>query len=131
MGLFDLFRKKRTMLDEVQDITIQGFRELAKINNIPPTSKTSDEDILRINTEIINAYRAVESQRNEVIPAKSLFAISFHFMQVYEMQGQSFYDEHLEYEITKYIENGLRDYQKKGIDLFWFVLARDYPLILF
>jgi|FLOH01.1.fsa_nt_gi hypothetical protein len=118
MGLFDLFTKKRTMLDEIQDITIRGFRGLAKANNTPPTSKTTDEDILRINAEIINAYRAVEAQRNEVIPAKSLFAISFHFMQVSEMKGQKFYEEHLEYEIAKYLEEGLRDYQKKGIELF-------------
>lgn len=118
MGLFDFFTKKRTILDEVQDITIKGFRGLAKANNIPPTSKTSDEDILRINSEIINAYRAVENKRDEVIPAKSLFAIAFHFMQVYETQGQKFYEEHLEYEIAKYLEVGLRDYQKEGINLF-------------
>lgn len=91
---------------------------MAKANSIPPTSKTNDEDILRINSEIINAYRAVEGQRNETIPAKSLFAISFHFMQVYETQDQKFYDEHLDYEIAKYLEVGLRDYQKEGINLF-------------
>ncbi len=118
MGLFDFFTKKRTVLDEIQDITIKGFRGLAKANNTPPTSKTSDEDILRINSEIMNAYRAVENKRGEVIPAKSLFAISFHFMQVYETQGQTFYEEHLEYEISKYLEAGLRDYQKEGINLF-------------
>jgi len=118
MGLFDFFTKKRTVLDEVQSITIKGFRNIAKTNNIPPTLKTTDKDILRINSEIINAYRAVENKRNEVIPAKSLFAISFHFMQVYENEGQKFYEEHLDYEIAKYLEVGLRDYQKKGIDLF-------------
>ena len=115
---YDFFKKKTTLLDAVEDVTIKGYRGLAKANNLPPTSKTSDEDILRINEEIINAYRAVESQRNEIIPATSLFAVAFHFMQVHEMKGQQFYEEHLEYEINKYLNEGLRDYQKVGVSLF-------------
>ncbi len=118
MGFFNFFKKKTTLLDAVEDVTIKGYRGLAKANNLPPTTKTSDEDILRINDEIINAYRAVESQRNEIIPATSLFAVAFHFMQVYEMKGQKFYEEHLEYEISKYLKEGLRDYQKVGVSLF-------------
>lgn len=118
MGLFNFFKKKRTILDEIDEITIKVFRGLAKVNNLPPTSKSSDEDILRINKEIINAYRAVENQRNEIIPANSLFAISFHFMQVFEMKGQKFYEEHLDYEIQRYIKEGLRDYQKVGASIF-------------
>lgn len=120
MGLLNLLRRKKpkTLLDQLQNITIQGFRNLGEGNNLPPTSRTSDEDILRINAEIINAYRAVEGKRNETIPATSLFAISFHFIQVFEMKGQRFYDEHLDYEIKKYLSDGLRDYQLKGIQLY-------------
>ena len=118
MGFFNLFKKKVTLMDAVDDVAIKGYRGLAKANSLPPTDKTSDSDILRINKEIINAYRAVENQRNEIIPAKSLFAIVFHFIQVYELQGQDFYEEHIEYEIAKYLKEGLRDYQKIGVNLF-------------
>lgn len=120
MGLFDIFKKKkeRSMLDELESITISGFRKLGELNGIPPTKRTSDEDILRIYREIVNAYREVEGERNEIIPAKCLNAITLHFLQVYEVQGQDFYEKHLEYELNKYINEGLRDYQKEGVNLF-------------
>jgi len=114
-------RKKpeRTVADELKEITIKAFRGLGQANGgIPPTKRTSDEDILKIYQEVVNAYKEVEGLRNERIPATSLNVIAMHFFKVFETQGEIFYKEHLEYEINKYIEKGLRDYQTQGVELF-------------
>ena len=118
MGFFDFFKKKKTIIEEIEAITIKAYRTIGEYNGTPPTNKTSDKDIIRIYKLVVNEYRKVEGLRNEVIPAKSLNVIVLHFLQVFEMQGPDFFNEHLKYEIDKYVNEGLRDYQKVGIDLF-------------
>ncbi len=115
MGLFDLFKKKkpRTMLDEVQDVTVQAFRNLGKANGVPPTKKMTDEEIIKISQETMTAFKQTAEQRNEQIQAGYLFAIAMKFFSVYEQLGEKFYQEHLEYELNKYLNEGLReDYQQ-------------------
>jgi len=120
MGIFDLFKKKepRTMLDEVQDATIQAFRNLAKTNGVPPTNKMTDKEILKISQETMTSFKEVAKQRDEHIQAGYLIAVAMKFFSVYEQFGQEFYNEHLEYELNKYLNEGLREDYKQDIKLF-------------
>jgi len=119
MGIFDLFKKKasRTMLDEVQDATITAFRNFAKANGLPPTSKMTDKEILRISQETMTSFKEAAKQRNEFIPTGYLFAIAMKFFSVYEQFGEEFYKEHLDYELSKYLTEGLREDYKQDIRL--------------
>jgi hypothetical protein len=120
MGLFDFFKKKesQTALDQVNEFAIKGFRNLANINNCAPSSKISDEEMIKIMTEVGQAFRAASIQREERIVAGNMFMIIFTFFQFYEQLGEEFYAEHLRYEIDKYLVEGLREDYKKDLKLF-------------
>jgi len=106
--MFGLFgKKKRTLLDEVNDLTVQMFRPLL-VNN----KKISDEKILEIVQTTMRAFKQAADSKGEVISGSSLIKISSKFILVYDMSGQELFLEHLKYEIKKYLTDGLRpDYQ--------------------
>lgn len=114
--------KKRSMLDEVKELSAQlivsRYRSIAKASQCAPTNATTDEEILAIYTKISTAFRQAAEQKGERIPAGSLNAIAWKFMQVKEQFGQPFFDEHLEYEVEKYLREGLRDDYRNELSLF-------------
>lgn len=125
MGLFDIFKRKeqpKTMLDQVQALAgpliVNGYRKVAAANNIAPTSKTSDQKIIEIYQIVGSAFREASNQRNEHIPAGYLNNIVLKFFQVYEMMGDMLFEEHLKYEVDKYIQEGLRQDYKQDLKLF-------------
>ena len=71
-------------------------------------------------------YKEASNERNETIKAESLFAIVFHFLVVYATRGEKFYSEHMDYEMDKYLKEGLRDYQNEGLRLFGSVINLDF-----
>ena len=111
MGLLDFFRKKeqRTMLDEVHDATVKLFRNIGEANGVAPTRKLSDEKIIKISQEVMTAFKEAGEQKGEHIPGGYLMTIAMKFFAVYEMSGEKFYYEHLNYEINKYLTEGLRE----------------------
>lgn len=116
--LFGRPEKKRTMLDEVQEIggklIVGGYRELAAQNGCAPTSKTSDQQIVEMYKKVGTAFRQVAIQRGELIPAGVLNHIVLKFLQIRETYGDNMVDEHLKYELEKYLNEGLRpDYQRE------------------
>lgn len=119
-----LFKKKeKNLLTEIEPlidrVIIKSYRDIAKRNNGAPSAKTSDEKILEIYRKVLIAFKAEATARGERIPAVNLNAIALQFMQVYEMTGEQFFNEHLEYEINKYHYEGLReDYKKHEITFF-------------
>lgn len=117
MGLFDIFKKKepRTMLDEVQDTTVKLFRSIGEANGVAPTKKLSDEKILKISQEVMTAFKEAGEQKGEHIPGGYLMTIAMKFFAVYEMSGEEFYYEHLNYEINKYLNEGLREDYKYNL----------------
>ena len=117
MGLFDLFKKKepRTMLDEVQDATVKLFRNIGETNGVPPTKKLSDKKILEISQEVMTAFKEAGEEKGEHIPGGYLMTIAMKFFAVYEQFGEKFYYEHLNYEINKYINEGLREDYKHNL----------------
>jgi len=120
MGLFDFFKKKesKTALDQVYEFAIKGFRNLANINNCAPSSKISDDEMIKIMTEVGQAFRAASLQRGERIVAGNMFTIMLYFFQAYEDFGERFYAEHLIYEVDKYLVAGLREGYKNDLKLF-------------
>lgn len=125
MGLFNFSKKKeqpKTMLDRLQEIAIpaivNGYRRIAASNNTAPTSKTSDKKIMEIYQLVGTAFREASTQRNENIPAGQINNIVWHFLQVYEMMGDTMLAEHLKYEIDKYLIEGLREDYRQDLKVF-------------
>ena len=117
MGLFDLFKKKkpRTMLDDFNETTVKLFRSIGESNGVAPTNKTSDQEILQIAQEVMTAFKNAGKEKGEEIPGGYLMTIAMKFFAVYEMSGRDFYYEHLNYEINKYLNEGLREDYKHNL----------------
>lgn len=117
MGLFDIFKKKqtRTILDEFNEQSIKLFRSLGKANGVAPTNKMSDAQILQISQEVMTAFKNASEKKGEDIPGGYLMTIAMKFFSVYEMGGEEFYYEHLNYEINKYMNEGLREDYKHNL----------------
>lgn len=115
-------RKPRTLLDDVQEtggkLIVRGYRNLAAASGLAPTTKTTDEKIVQIYSRVGTAFNEAAKQRNERIPALHLNSIVFKFLQVYETLGENFMEDHLHYEIKKYLNEGLRDDYKRDLPLF-------------
>jgi hypothetical protein len=111
-------QQPRTMLDEVRNasapIIVSRYRALGNAAGCAPTSATTDDEILAIYSAISAAFREASKRRGEHISAGNLNVIAWKFMQVKEQFGQPFFNEHLEYELAKYLGEGLRpDYQQE------------------
>ena len=125
MGFFDFLKKEKTpeidvdeLTEAIDNVLIEGYKNIGKPGNPSPVSDMSDEQILKINSEIMGIFKEASNKRNETIKAESLFAIVFHFLVVYATNSEKFYYEHIDYEVAKYLEYGLRGYQKEGLRLF-------------
>ncbi len=119
---FSLIQKPKSLSGQVEQLAshliIQKYRQLGIVNNCPPSSKTSDQSILDIYSKVAIAFNQVADSRGERIPAVNINSIVFKFIQVYEMVGETFFEEHLKYEIEKYKNEGLRpDYLQQEIRL--------------
>ncbi len=102
----------------MSSIIVKAFRYLAKENGTAPTSNTSDEKIIEIYSNVITAFRNASESRGESILADILNFIAYYFLVLYEKSGESFMNEHLEYEIDLYKKSGLCEHYKKGLKLF-------------
>lgn len=118
--LFGEAQKKRTMLDDVQEVggklIIKCYRNISAQWGCAPTSKTTDQQIMDIYSQVGTAFHEAEEHRGEHIPALYLNYIVLHFLQLYETLGQHF-REHLEYEVNKYLAEGLREDYKRELRL--------------
>lgn len=117
MGFFDLFKKKkeRNVYDEVRDNTVKIFRNIAKSNNIEQINSLSDEKIMNIAQEVMTSFKDTAEQKGEQIPGGYLLTIAMKFIIVYSTTDEKFYNEHLVYEINKYINDGLREDYKHNL----------------
>lgn len=125
MGILDWFKKKeqpKTIGSRMEvigkQIIVHGYRNIAKQNAIAPTGKTSNDEILEIYKQVGTAFREASNTRNERIPAGHLNTIVLKFYQVYELASKEFFEEHIQYEVEKYLKEGLRDDYKRDLKLF-------------
>ena len=102
-------------LEASAQVIVNFYRELGVYNNCPPTAKTSDQKILEIYSLVSTAFQEAAKRRGEQIPIPAVFInrIVSGFLQIYENMGEHFMQEHLRYEIDKYVREGLRpDYRQ-------------------
>lgn len=104
--------------DKLITSLVKRLRVLGKYNNTAPTENTSDEKVIEIYSLICSSFREANKEKQEQIPADNLNTIAMKFFKVYEEFGEDFMQEHLEYELKKYANEGLRPEYKKGISLF-------------
>jgi len=120
--LFGDSQKPRTLLDQVQEtggkLIVDGYRRIAAIQKCAPSLTTSDKKILDIYSKVVSAFYEAAKQRGELIPADNLNFIVLKFFRVYEMMGDEMLDSHLEYEVQKYLMEGLRPDYKQELKLF-------------
>lgn len=104
--------------DKLNTSLVKRLRELGEYNNTAPTENISNEKIIEIYTLICSSFRKASSEKQERIPANNLNTIAMKFFKVYEEFGEDFMKEHLEYELDKYLQEGLRPEYQRGISLF-------------
>ena len=117
MGLFDIFKKKevQTGADALNGSLAKLFREVGEASDVPPTKKLSDEQINKIFKEVTTAFTQAGEQKGEHIPGGYIMTIVMTFFAAYEKYGEDFYYDHLNYEINKYLNEGLRENYKHNL----------------
>jgi hypothetical protein len=122
LSIFKSDDKPQTMLDAVRQATerlaIKCYRKVAAEHGCAPTKKIQDQTIAEIYTKVTAAFEQAASQRGEDLPLNFANFIVLKFLQVYEMFGEQRFQSHLEYEVTKYISEGLRQDYKQSLQLF-------------
>jgi hypothetical protein len=117
-ALLGINNKPSTMLDAVHDVVVLSYRRIGREAGTAPTSQTSDAEILGIYSQVLTAFKEAATKRGERIPAVNLNAIAWKFMITKEMAGSEFMEEHLRYEVQKYLSEGLREDYKRELRLF-------------
>lgn len=106
-------------LDKASGVLIvTGYRALASQHGCAPTSATSDQEIIRVYRMVASAFHEASQKRGEHIPAGTINYIVWKFLLVKEMMGSVMLESHLEYEVQKYLHEGLRPDYRKEITLF-------------
>ena len=115
------FGKKRTAdetflkdmeIENEQYEVIQMFRNKTKENNIKLS--ITDKEIVYISQSIFYYFPQVAKNRGERIDSNILFSIAESFMYKYQMTGNDFYLKQLQYELDKYMNEGLRNDYVEG-----------------
>lgn len=104
--------------DKLNASLIKRLRNIGEYNFTAPTEKTSDDEVIEIYELVCSSFRKASKEKNEHIPPDNLNTIAMKFFNLYEEFGEDFMKEHLEYELKKYANEGLRPEYKKGISLF-------------
>lgn len=107
----------KTGLEELEALSVSIYRNYAIKNNIAPTSKTSDQEILYIIKFVSSTFIKIAEHRGEHIKGAHLMTINVHFLHIFETHGKQFFDKHLEYELAKYYKEGLRETYKIDLGL--------------
>ena len=97
---------------------VKRLRSIGEYNNTAPTSITTDEKIIEIYRLVCSSFREQSEIRNKRIKVNCLNTIALKFFNVYEEFGEDFMTEHLEYELKKYANEGLRPEYQREISLF-------------
>lgn len=123
--MFNLFKQKnkpRTMLNDVQEVSgrliVKGYRKIAAQHGCAPTAKTTDQKIMEIYSKVGEAFHQAAERRGEHISALFQNYIVLKFFAVYEMLGEQRLQGHLQYEVDKYLAEGLRPDYKQELPLF-------------
>lgn len=95
---------------------ITTYREFGRTCNLAPTSKTTDDQIVAIHMLVTEAFSAAASKRNEDVEARAMTMTIIKFFDIYETHGLKFFEEHLAYEIDRFLKHGMRPDMKMSLD---------------
>lgn len=101
--MFGFFKKKKNNLEKTYDVIADIYRPLL-INK----KQISNEKIIEIVKTVMDAFKQAADSKGEEISANYLVKVSSELLCVYDMMGQDFFLENLNYEIKKYLTDGLR-----------------------
>ena len=104
--------------DKINISLVKRLRNIGENNNTSPTENISDAKVIEIYTLICFSFRKASLDRQERIHANNLNTIAMKFFKVYEEFGEDFMKEHLEYELQKYKNEGLRTEYQLELSLF-------------
>ncbi|HTA95449.1 MAG TPA: hypothetical protein VK769_04925 [Verrucomicrobiae bacterium] len=120
-NLFGTPSKQQTMLDDVQQVSakliVKDYRKIAAQYRCAPTAKTTDQKIMEIYVLVTTAFHQAAEQRGERIPALFDNYIVLKFLELHEMMPGHL-EQHLQYEVKKYLVEGLRSDYKQELSLF-------------
>ncbi len=118
MGKSKKIKSPFDMAEDANLLIVNAYRRIALERGCAPTSATSDEEILKIYTKVATAFRNVAQQRGENLSAPTLNFIVLYFFQNNEMFGTESMNSHLQYELDKYLKQGLRPTYRDELSLF-------------
>lgn len=115
-------RQGISALDAIRDVggkaIVEACHTLARDGRIPNLVNTSDERILEIYGQVVSSFRKASEHRGERLSAGVLNNIFLHQVVGNEQFGQEYADDHLQYEIKKYLAEGLREDYKQEVRFF-------------
>ena len=114
--------KQNTLLNSFESVAfpllVKGYRSISEKQSCAPTGRTSDQEIVDTYMKVGSAFREAAEARGEELPAGIINFIVWKFLQVLEMGNADLLDQHLKYEIKKYLSEGLREDYRKDLQLF-------------
>jgi hypothetical protein len=104
---------------EASYLIVNRYRELAENQGLSFSSsaKMSDRRLLDIYEKITRRFKDVARQRGEELSATRTNYIALYFMQIDEEKGGEFFNEHLDYELDKFLREGLRETYKHDLSI--------------
>jgi len=131
MGIFSWFgnlfsspSEFEQSLAKVKPRLVKEYRRIAAERGIAPTKKTSDKKIVEIYFKVAEEFMKVAEQRNEDLPLGYINHLALYFFLVYEKfcgenkNEEAMFDMQLDYELRKYLKEGLRETLRQDLDLF-------------
>ncbi|TBR76190.1 MAG: hypothetical protein EPN64_08825 [Burkholderiaceae bacterium] len=94
-----------------------AFREIARQLGVGPSSDMTDAEIVAMYRKVAGAFDRAASQKGEVLSAGIKSRIVLYFFVTRETVGEDFIDKHLDYEVDRYLTDGLRDDYRKPLHL--------------
>jgi hypothetical protein len=115
LGLNNNFDSTSQTKDIAENILINTFRNYLQKNDLKPILlNISDNKIVDIYYKVCQEFKTASKIRNEHISSGNLNMIVLKFLQLYITMGDVIFQEHLQFEISKYLNDGLRkEYQNE------------------
>lgn len=97
---------------------IEGYRRIFADGNVGASLEMSDDLIIEIYSEVESRFLKVAEERGELLETGNINMIVLYFLEQYRSTSRDFYRSHLDYEIIKYTNEGLRTSYQKPLTLF-------------
>lgn len=118
--MFGLFKKNKektkSAREEMNEIVIGLYRSFHEKTGYPPSSSTTDKEIMTINGEVMLKFLEASESTGHKLKDEYLYMLVLTFLGVYEKFGYNEFSQVLEEELIYFRANGLKD--KYKVDVF-------------